>query len=149
MATFALNTDVAADQAAARDNSSLLIKDGTKLTGNVQTLSARITTTQAYTNGDVLNISIGALPKGVRVLPSLCSLFTNATSAFTGEIKLAGGGDAILNTTQAKTQTPAVIVGDSKLIVESSADFIAKITLGADLADASTFIVTLAYAAAA
>jgi len=145
MATYDLLSDVATDQAAARDNSAALIKDGTKLTGNVQALTARYVTTQEYSNGDVLNITLGCLPKGVRVLPGLSSMQTTVTSAFGIDVFEALGTITIIDGDQTGVNPSAM--GDSQMLTTEVCEIKATFTLGATLLTASEFIFTIGYAA--
>lgn len=148
MASYTIDSDVAADQAAARENSALLVRDGTKLTGNVQALTARVTTDQAYLNGDVITINVGCLPKGVRILPGGSSVVSDQTSAFGATLIEGSNSEMILETTQSRVQNPAIL-GPSTQLTSDQCPVTCDVNLGANLASGSTFVITVLYASPA
>ena len=148
MATYTITSDVAADQTAARENSALLVRDGTKVTGNVQALTARVTTEQAYISGDVITIDVGCLPKGVRILPGGSSVVSDQSSSFAATLIEGTGSEMILETDQTKIQQPGIL-GPFTQITTELCHITCDVTLGANLANNSTFEITVLYASPA
>jgi|DEB0MinimDraft_6_1074348.scaffolds.fasta_scaffold21723_4 hypothetical protein len=148
MASYTIDSDVAADQAAARENSALLVRDGTKLTGNVQALTARVTTDQAYLNGDVITINVGCLPKGVRILPGGSSVVSDQSSAYSATLIEGTGSEMILETDQTMIQQPKIL-GPLTQVTTALCHITCDVTLGANLASGSTFEITVLYASPA
>ena len=140
MATYTFNTDTYQKQIAALSDSSQIIKDGTKLTGNVQIAVAKWTAKATYANGDVITIPIVRLPKGVRILPHLCGCLRTAGGTYnwgitecndlvallTGDQTAGSGTPSILSDDEALTTAPCVVQAEFTLGASLPASFVAQ-----------------------
>lgn len=143
MATYNFDSDTYADQLAALENSASMVKDGTKVTGNVQIATGTYEAAATYTTGDVVNVEICRLPKGVRILPALCSCLrtsggtydwgitecTNLVGLLTGNQSSGSGTASILTDAQAVTTEPCVIQAEFTLGAALPASFKAQFVI--------------------
>ena len=147
MATYTFNADTYAEQVAALENSSLLVRDGTKLTGNVQVAVASWEAAGTYADGDVITIPLAILPKGARLLPALCGCTTTAGGTYTFGITECTNNVGILTGDQASNNTePSGLTEDLALTTEPCT-IQAEFTLGAALPANFKAFFTIAYAA--
>jgi hypothetical protein len=142
MSTFALTSDLATDQNLALGDSSKLVKDGTRLTGNVQTAVARYTAAAVYATSDSLEIDCGLIPAGVRILPHLCAVTHSTGADFTLVLKettnsnnilvgteTSAAGQLFTNFDEQRTATPTRIVLVLGLLAALPAGFVADVTI--------------------
>jgi len=147
MAAYSLTSDLAADQATALDNSAKLVKDGTRLTGNVQSAIARFTS-DPYANTDVVTVKIGTLPAGVRILPAFVSFLRTSGGTYTWVLKETTN-DTTLASGAAGTTVPALVADFDHQKATAPLDLELVLTLGASLPASFTGEITVLYSAAA
>lgn len=142
MASYTFDSDLATDQDLAFGDSSKLVRDGTRLTGNVQAAVARYEAADVYSNGDEITVKLGTLPAGVRIMPGLCHALYTGSGTFTFEVYEAANDNAILkgsasawgpeyfaNFDHQKLTKPTEIFLYMSLGAALPADFVAEITL--------------------
>lgn len=148
MASYSFDSDLATDQDLALGDSSKLVKDGTRLTGNVQTAVARYVAADTYANTDVITVDLGILPAGVRILPHLCGLVRTSGGTYTYEVKETANDNVILSGS-ASTVVPGLFATFDEQKLTASTNIQLVLTLGAALPASFVAEVTIAYAAPA
>jgi|DEB0MinimDraft_6_1074348.scaffolds.fasta_scaffold21723_3 hypothetical protein len=148
MAAYSFDSDLATDQDLAFGDSAKLVRDGTRLTGNLQSSIARYAAADVYANGDTVTVKLGTLPAGVRIIPQLCGIARTAGGTYTWQVKEAANDNVILSGS-ATTSTPALFSDFAEQKLTAPTEVILVLTLGAALPASFVAEILLTYAAPA